>query len=247
MSTVTWRCSKANATGGHIFIGDVEYVGQNTIEDVLNNFDEQTGCLWRVGKTSPTRIAKRNVMYECVHRPPTHGAPADNAMKVGESYMIYGNNDQVLIFIRNDIDKVSIFLDRKTKLHVRIVNAVEHVYLIGPSRLSFGCSAKLTFRKCVAGRIVLQVIWSHNHDLNAFGTTSRRDPAKYVKDWFITEYAKGVPAMKALRSYIEHIFISSGLKEAAVAQVLGDRFDLQYWLIYFNPVIESMCRQTGMF
>ena len=224
MSTVNWRLSKVNDAGGHFFIGDLDFTGPKSLQDVLTNFDERTGCLWRVGKTSPTQIGTRSVAYDCVHRPPTHDSPANNTLKVGASYMVHGNSIQVLIFICNDNDNVSIFLDKTTKVHVRITNAVELVYMIGSSRLSFGCCAKLTFRKCVAGRLVVQVLWCHNHELNAFATTSRRDPAKYVKDWFMTEYAKGVPAMKALRSYIEHIFISSGLKEPAVANVLADRF-----------------------
>ena len=233
LDVIRWRLCKQDESGRMIFLGDVVYCGPHTILDILTMFDENTGCLWRVGKTSSNQVTERAVEYQCVHRPPTHGSSGESVLKVGGTYMKYGNARDHFIFLENKTNNVGIFYDKLHEVNVQIQNPMQSTYRVGARDLSFGCEAKLTFRKVFSGSIVVQVEWCHNHNMDAFATKSRRDPSKCVKDWFIAECTKGVPAMKALRSYVEQIFLVPGVKDQGIAEMLADRFLFHIYYIYF--------------
>ena len=96
-------------------------------------------------------------------------------------------------------------------------------FRLGSSNKSFGCEAVLIFSKVIAGQSMTEVKWRHNHDLQSFASRSRRDPASFVKEWFVSEYGKGTPPMKALRVYIDELFEHSKLSSRQVVQVMSDR------------------------
>jgi len=224
---VTWRSCKQDHAGHHILIGDIGNAGIESIENVLLMFDEHAGCTWRVGKTGVERIFERAVGYECVHRVPTNLGRTITSIRVGKMYQIDKFGDRMLVCIRDEGFGEYTFFDKADDKETRVIESECNFVEIGKNRLSFGCRATLTFHKVLAGRIVVQVLWSHNHDLNAFATMRRRDPAKFVKDWFLKEYSKGVPAMKALRLYVHHMIEESGSKAGVVAKVIADR-----WMSY---------------
>ena len=106
------------------------------------------------------------------------------------------------------------------------------LFSVGPKQKSFGCKAYLKFNKVVEGKSLVELFWSHNHDLSCFASTSRRDPADFVKSWFAGEYAKGVPAMRALRRYIDHLFTFSNVPSRTLVRVIADRLVVIYIHIY---------------
>ena len=221
---VTWRSCKQYSNGYHAFVGDIKIAGVVDVLDIVSNFNEHAGCTWRIGKTGVDRIFERAVHYECVHRVPTHVGMTTNIIQVGKNYKMDRFGDRTLVCIRDEGSGDYIFYDKVDGKEFSVNNAEKGLFMIGNSRLSFGCRAKLTFRKAVAGLIVVQVDWSHNHDVNAFATTRRRDPAMFVKTWFVNEYSKGVPPMKALRSYISQVIEECGTKGRVIANVLADRY-----------------------
>ena len=220
---VVWRLCKRDESGQTVFVGDMN-ANVKDIKDVASFFTESSGCAFRIGKTSADHIFERAVQYECVHRPPTHAKQRDALVKVGQMYKKHADKDSFLICTHTgsgiEGDK---FFDKIKGERTKILDSSKHVYMIGKRRLTFGCKARIIFRKAFAGGVVVQVEWAHNHDLKAFASTRRRDPATFVKEWFSTQYTKGVPAMKALRSYVDHLFLNSGLKDCIVGQLLADR------------------------
>ena len=222
---VDWSiCRTDEATGGLKMVGELKYATTSSIGDVISKFEEVTGCTWRIGKTGIPKVIERAVHFECVHRVPTHQRHKVTNFEVGQRYMNKEISDTFMC-VRVDLDSKIVLLFNKTNDTFESVECNNTNYFrLGSSHKSFGCKAKLTFSKVLAGITVLEVTWNHNHDLHSFASSSRRDPAPFLKEWFAQEYSKGVPPMKALRSFIDHLFVhADDVGTRQIVQIMSDR------------------------
>ena len=205
-------------------IGEIKDGTVETVGDLVLKFDDLCGCTWRIGKTSLARMFERSVTYACVHRAPTH-VEYHIEFEIGKMYKKRGDDKKVYSCLRIcNIENVVWFFEKGSD-KIFCVEQSNEYYLIGNTQKSFGCEAVLTIRKVVTGMnvIVIDVEWRHNHDLKSFASTSRRDPSAYVKEWFASAYAKGLPPMKALRGYVNELFTQTKVNIGDVVQIVGDR------------------------
>ena len=217
-------CRKDEADNATIMVGVLKDASPTTIGAVLEKFESLGGCTWRIGKTAVSNVFTRTVKYACVHRPPTHVSKSFVGFVVGEVYMsrVTENTTYKCINVNHE-DKTITFFDKSTeKIHIGKYD-IDNYFRLGTSNKSFGCEAVLTFSKVFAGESTVEVKWKHNHDLQSFASRSRRDPASFVKEWFVSEYAKGTPPMKALRAYIDELFGHSNVSSREVVQIMSDR------------------------
>ena len=213
------------------------------VSEFVSQFNALTGCTWRIGKTAVSSMFKRSVHYECVHRAPTH---TKVTFKVGERYMKRSEENIEYICVRIDIVQKSLLMFNKTTQKIVCVPESDDYFMIGRNRKSFGCQATLTVQQVFAGSAIIRINWAHNHDLDAFASTSRKDPAAFVKEWFASEYRKGVEPMKALRGYVGTIMSMNDIGDAV--RVMADRFDSHNVILCNNIVnVESTCHLKGMF
>ena len=215
---------KTDEAGSTHIIGQVDDPSFQTINNIIRNFNKFSGCTWRVGKTSAGRVRDRGVTYECLHREPTHLNEQSLQFKVGNTYMLKGDDSGAFVCVRVHREGNVVWLYDKCK-KITISSSIDNseYYGVGSSNKTFGCKATLKFEKVNEGISVINVSWKHNHNLNSFASTKRRDPADFVKKWFAGEYAKGVPAMRALRRYVDQLFECANVPSRTVVKVLSDR------------------------
>ena len=204
-------------------IGECDGGTPERIGLLIEEFNNVTSCTWRVGKTSISQMFKRSVHYECVHRAPTH---IDQKIEfvVGQRYMRRGEDDCEYICLRICEVEGKVLLFNKKNENITSVHNNNEYYMVGSNHKSFGCEAALTILKVRTGVAVVIIDWNHNHDLKSFASTSRRDPSSLIKDWFCAEYKKGVPAMKAYRSYVDELFSDKDVGVGNVVQIMADRY-----------------------
>ena len=217
-------CQNDDDDKGTSVLGILKDASPTSIGAVIDNFESVGGCTWRIGKTAVSKVFTRTVKYACVHRAPTHVSKRSRGFQVGEVYMSRGSIRSTFTCINVSEDEKCIMLFEKalSKMHIGNFEIVDF-FRLGSSNKSFGCEAVLIFSKVIAGQSMTEVKWRHNHDLQSFASRSRRDPASFVKEWFVSEYGKGTPPMKALRVYIDELFEHSKLSSRQVVQVMSDR------------------------
>ena len=220
---VRWVFSKKGECDRVRLIGECEGGSPERIGLLMQEFNNVTGCTWRIGKTSISHMFKRSVHYECVHRAPTH-VNRNVEYIVGQRYMRRGEDNCEYICMRICESKNKIWFFNKENENITCAHVNNEYYMVRNNHQSFGCEASLTILKVRTGVAVVVVEWKHNHDLKSFASTSRRDPSLFVQDWFHDEYKKGVPAMKAYRGYVDQLFSEKNVCIGDVVQIMADRY-----------------------
>ena len=216
---MVWHVHNCGDTCTFQLITEMKNASATTVSDFVTRFNNVTGCTWRIGKTGVNNLFSRSVVYQCVHRAPTH---AGVEFKVGERYMKRGDDSIEYICVRkNLVNNVIYMFNKKTEL-IECVEPCDDYFNIGSNKKSFGCKATLKVHRVITRHAIIEINWNHNHNMESFSSCSRRDPSHVVKDWFASEYQKGVPPMKALRLYVDKLATTS--TSLNYVRLLADRF-----------------------
>ena len=207
-----------------VFTGLIHIEHVKDVQEFISKFEDCTGCTWRVGKTSVAHVFERSVKFECLHRSPTHLGQYEVKIDVGSRYLVGNSSNKTFICISVNEDNETCWIIDETNHEMQLSNVIRSdVHRVGDSKLSFGCSATLTFYKVIAGMAKFEIHWTHNHDLTSYASLSRRDSSAVVKGWFLNEFKKGVPAMQALRKYVHQLFEGETECSEIVVDIMSDR------------------------
>ena len=207
-----------------LFTGFLRIEHAKDVQDFITKFQDHSGCTWRIGKTSGNRIFERSVLFECLHRSPTHFGQNEVKMVEGSKYLIGDISKEKSTCIRVDEENQSCWILNERTNDIKKSDLFRHdVYRIGDSNLSFGCNATLTLHKVFAGLSKVAISWTHNHALDSYASLRKRDPSDAVKGWFMKQLSQGVPAMEALRKYVIHLFEGGTECSTTVVDILSDR------------------------
>ena len=143
---MVWHVHNCGDTCTFQLITEMKNASATTVSDFVTRFNNVTGCTWRIGKTGVNNLFSRSVVYQCVHRAPTH---AGVEFKVGERYMKRGDDSIEYICVRkNLVNNVIYMFNKKTEL-IECVEPCDDYFNIGSNKKSFGCKATLKVHRVI--------------------------------------------------------------------------------------------------
>ena len=134
---VKWILSKKEKCGSLRLVGECEGGTPERIGLLIQEFNNVTGCTWRIGKTPISQMFKRSVQYECLHRAPTH-IEKNVEFVVGQRYMRRGEDDCEYICVRICEVEKKVYIFNKKEEKITCAHEKKKYYLVGNNHKSFG-------------------------------------------------------------------------------------------------------------